>query len=154
LEYVDIPKPKPSKNEILVKISACSVCRTDLHVVDGDLKNPKLPLIPGHQIVGRITELGQAVQDLKVGMRVGIPWLGSSCGHCHFCLTKPENLCYEARFTGYQINGGFAEYCVADSHFCFPIPNEYPDLQVRPTSSATCPSSNNLNSTTLPLSCK
>ena len=132
LEYVDIPIPKPDKNEILVKVTACGICRTDLHVVDGELKNPQLPLIPGHQIVGRITELGPEVRNWKIGMRVGIPWLGSSCGKCHFCLKKQENLCEEARFTGYQMNGGFAEYCVANAQACFLIPENYRDIQAAP----------------------
>ena len=132
LEYVDIPIPKPSKNEIQIKIAACGICRTDLHVVDGELKNPKLPLIPGHQIVGTITELGQEVRHLKIGMRIGVPWLGSACGKCNFCLKNQENLCDEARFTGYQINGGFAEYCVANSRFCFPMPEGYLDTQAAP----------------------
>jgi alcohol dehydrogenase, propanol-preferring len=132
LKCVDIPIPQSHENEILVKVTACGICRTDLHVVDGELKNPQLPLIPGHQIVGRIAELGQGVQNWKLGMRVGIPWLGSSCGHCDFCLKNQENLCEEARFTGYQINGGFAEYCVANANACFPIPDGYADTQAAP----------------------
>ncbi len=132
LECVDIPIPKPNKDEVLVKVMACGICRTDLHVMDGELKHPQLPLIPGHQIVGKIKELGQEVRNWKVGMRVGIPWLGSSCGKCDFCLKNQENLCEEARFTGYQINGGFAEYCVANAQACFPIPESYPDTQAAP----------------------
>src|SRR5271156_796536 len=107
LKYTEVENPIPKPNEILIKVSACGMCRTDLHVVDGELKNPKLPLIPGHQIVGTITELGQEVRHLKIGMRIGVPWLGSACGKCNFCLKNQENLCDEARFTGYQINGGF-----------------------------------------------
>lgn len=132
LKYSQVQKPVPQPNEILLKVSACGICRTDLHVVDGELNNPKLPLIPGHQIVGTIEEIGSAVKHFKIGQRVGVPWLGRSCGVCAFCLSGRENLCDEARFTGYQIDGGFAEYCVADYHFCFPIPPGYPDYQAAP----------------------
>ena len=103
-----------------------------MHVVDGDLKNPKLPLIPGHQIVGTVEEIGASVNNFTIGQRVGVPWLGGSCGTCDFCLMGRENLCDQARFTGYQIDGGFAEYCVADYRFCFPIPEGYPDYQAAP----------------------
>ncbi|HVV67927.1 MAG TPA: zinc-dependent alcohol dehydrogenase family protein [Gammaproteobacteria bacterium] len=132
LEYVELPIPKPEPHEILVKVLACGICRTDLHVIDGDLKNPLLPIIPGHQVLGKIESLGTDVKNFKIGERVGIPWLGGSCGHCDFCLTHQENLCDSAIFTGYQKNGGFAEYCTADSHFCFPIPENYPDIQAAP----------------------
>lgn len=132
LEYVELPRPKPQPNQVLVEVLACGICRTDLHVVDGELKDPILPIIPGHQIVGKIVELGHEVKQLNIGDRIGIPWLGSSCGHCEYCLNQRENLCDKARFTGYQINGGFAEYCVADARFCFPIPNNYPDIQAAP----------------------
>lgn len=132
LKYVEVEKPKPTQQQILIKVSACGICRTDLHVVDGELKNPKLPLIPGHQIVGSIEKLGDKVKNFKVGQRVGVPWLGGSCGACHFCLSGRENLCDQAQFTGYQIDGGFAEYCVADSRFCFPIPENYSDNQAAP----------------------
>jgi propanol-preferring alcohol dehydrogenase len=128
----DIPKPKPDKGQLLIKVSACGVCRTDLHVVDGDLTEPVLPLIPGHQIVGTITDASHSHGQLKKGAKVGVPWLGWSCGKCKFCISDRENLCENARFTGYQINGGFAEYCVADERFCFPIPGGYPDLQAAP----------------------
>lgn len=132
LVWVEVGKPKPAPHEILIKVRACGICRTDLHVVDGELENPKLPLIPGHQIVGHIEKLGEKVKGFELGQRVGVPWLGGSCGKCNFCLSGRENLCDEARFTGYQIDGGFAEYCVADSQFCFPIPIGYPDYQAAP----------------------
>ncbi len=132
LEYVELPRPIPTSNEVLVEVSACGVCRTDLHVMDGELDDPVLPIIPGHQIVGKIIELGTQVQGLNKGDRIGIPWLGKSCGHCDFCLNKQENLCDKARFTGFQINGGFAEYCVADSRYCFPIPSAYTAIQAAP----------------------
>lgn len=127
-----VPKPKPNAHQLLIKVEACGICRTDLHVVDGELEHPKLPLIPGHQIVGIVEELGNKVSGFTIGQRVGVPWLGSSCGHCTFCISGRENLCDEARFTGYQIDGGFAEYCVADNRFCFPIPEGYPDVQAAP----------------------
>lgn len=110
----------------------CGICRTDLHVIDGDLKNPKLPIVPGHQIVGTITEVGHEVRDLKIGQRVGVTWLGGNCGHCIYCKSGHENLCENAYFTGYQINGEFAEYCVSNSKFCFYIPEEYSDIQAAP----------------------
>lgn len=113
LIYTQIEKPTPSAYQILIKVTACGICRTDLHVVDGELKYPKLPLVPGHQIVGVIEALGEEVHSFTLGQRIGVPWLGGSCGVCQFCLTARENLCDEAQFTGYQIDGGFAEYCVA-----------------------------------------
>lgn len=132
LTYTEVEKPIPQPNEVLIKVAACGICRTDLHVVDGELKNPKLPLIPGHQIIGTIEQIGTAVRGFTIGQRVGVPWLGGSCGTCLFCTEGRENLCDQARFTGYQIDGGFAEYCVADYHFCFPIPEGYPDNQAAP----------------------
>ncbi len=132
LRYTQVEKPHPQSNEVLVKVSSCGICRTDLHVVDGELTHPKLPLIPGHQIVGTIEQLGAAVTSFNIGQRIGIPWLGSSCGICSFCLSGRENLCDQARFTGYQIDGGFAEYCVANHQFCFPIPQGYSDEQAAP----------------------
>jgi len=113
-------------------VHACGICRTDLHIVDGELPNPKLPLIPGHQIVGTIVETGAAVQQFSVGERVGIPWLGHTCQHCRFCCSGRENLCAQAQFTGYQLDGGYAEYAIADQQFCFAIPEGYPDLQAAP----------------------
>lgn len=132
LKYIEIPTPTPAAQDILIKVQACGICRTDLHVVDGELTQPKLPLIPGHQIVGIIEEKGSQVEHFQVGQQVGVSWLGSSCGKCAFCLQGQENLCDQARFTGYQIDGGFAEYCLADYRFCFPIPKGYPALQAAP----------------------
>ncbi|MCK4719072.1 alcohol dehydrogenase catalytic domain-containing protein, partial [bacterium] len=128
----EIPAPNPASGEVLIKIHACGVCRTDLHVVDGELTEPKLPLIPGHQIVGSIIKFGENVTGLKIGDRVGVPWLGGSCGKCNFCRTGQENLCDDAKYTGYQIDGGFAEMTVADENFVFPIPDGYPDLEAAP----------------------
>ncbi len=119
LGYTDVPIPQPDSHQVLIQVHACGLCRTDLHILDGELNQPKLPLIPGHQIVGRIVELGKEVRDFKVGDRIGVPWLGGSCGRCRYCLAGKENLCDQAVFTGYQINGGLAEYCVADARFCF-----------------------------------
>jgi propanol-preferring alcohol dehydrogenase len=117
--------------QLLLKVLACGICRTDLHVVDGELTEPKLPLIPGHQIVGSVVQTGDESR-FKPGDRVGVPWLGWSCGQCRFCLSGQENLCDYAKYTGYQIDGGFAEYCVADGRFCFPIPPGYSDIQAAP----------------------
>lgn len=132
LQAVDLPKPQPQKNQLLIKVQACGICRTDLHVMDGELKQPKLPLVLGHQIVGTIEERGPGVSDFQIGQRVGVPWLGASCQHCGFCLDHSENLCDEARFTGYQFDGGLAEYCLADPRFSFLIPDCYSDLQAAP----------------------
>ena len=132
LMYKQVEKPKPQKNEVLIKVNACGICRTDLHVVDGELKKPKLPLIPGHQIIGTIEALGAEISEFQVGQRIGVPWLGGSCEQCDFCMSGRENLCDQARFTGYQIDGGFAEYCVANHRFCFPIPDGYSDYQAAP----------------------
>ncbi|UCE25984.1 MAG: zinc-dependent alcohol dehydrogenase family protein [Candidatus Zixiibacteriota bacterium] len=132
LHLVDLPDPYPGAGQVLVRVAACGLCRTDLHVVDGDLTEPKLPLVPGHQIVGWIEQVGSGVVTFSPGDRVGIPWLGGSCHRCHYCLSGQENLCDESRYTGYQIDGGFAEYCVASERFCFPIPQGYPDLQAAP----------------------
>lgn len=128
----EMTMPEPGVGEVLVRVSACGICRTDLHVVDGDLTRPKLPLVPGHQVVGRVEALGQGVAGIFVGDRVGIPWLASTCGSCGHCLAGEENLCAEARFTGYTVDGGFAEFTLADHRFCFPIPPDYPDLQAAP----------------------
>lgn len=132
LEYKDIPVPSPDKNQLLIKVNACGICRTDLHIVDQELTRSRLPLIPGHQIVGIIEEMGNNVKKFSVGDLVGVPWLGSTCGNCVFCRKGQENLCDEAKFTGYQIDGGFAEYAVADSKFCFPIPEGCSVLQAAP----------------------
>lgn len=128
----ELPDPQPGPGEVLLKVHACGVCRTDLHVLDGDLPEPTLPLIMGHQIVGTVLEVGEGVLGMAVGDRLGVPWLGGSCGECGYCRTGCENLCEEARYTGYQLNGGFAEKTVADARFCFPLPKGYPDLQAAP----------------------
>jgi propanol-preferring alcohol dehydrogenase len=127
-----VDRPAPGEGQVLVKVRACGVCRTDLHVVDGELADPKLPLIPGHQIVGGIVAVGAQVEARQIGERVGVPWLGWTCGVCDYCLRGRENLCVRARFTGYDIDGGYAEYAVADARFCFPIPHGYPDEQAAP----------------------
>jgi propanol-preferring alcohol dehydrogenase len=132
LREVELDAPRPGPEDVLVQVHACGVCRTDLHVVDGELPDPKLPLVPGHQIVGSIVEVGARVDGVGVGDRVGIPWLGWTCGECRYCATERENLCDRARFTGYQIDGGYAEFARADHRYCFPIPEGYPDLQAAP----------------------
>lgn len=132
LELQEVPRPDAAAGQLQLRVTACGICRTDLHVVDGDLKEPALPLIPGHQIVGEITAIGPGVDGFTVGQRVGVPWLGGSCTHCWYCQHDKENLCDEARYTGYQINGGFAEYTVADARYCFPIPAGFSDMQAAP----------------------
>lgn len=132
LTLKDVPDPEPKDGQLLIDVHACGVCRTDLHVVDGDLTEPKLPLIPGHQIVGTVIDAGKGSGQFNKGDRVGVPWLGYSCGKCRFCTSGRENLCDRARYTGYQIDGGFAEKCVADERFCFPIPEGYHNLQAAP----------------------
>jgi propanol-preferring alcohol dehydrogenase len=131
LRLAELPEPRPGAGQALVRVAACAVCRTDLHVVDGELTEPKLPLVPGHQIVGVVDAVGVGV-ELEAGARVGIPWLGWTCGECRYCRSGRENLCDRARFTGYQIDGGYAEAAVADARFCFRIPEDYPDLQAAP----------------------
>jgi alcohol dehydrogenase, propanol-preferring len=128
----DVPKPRPTAGELLVRVNACAVCRTDLHVVDGELPDPKLPLILGHQIVGRVEQIGDGVNGFSVGDRVGIPWLGWTDGDCVYCRSNRENLCQRAKFTGYTIDGGYAEFSVADARYCFHLPNEYNDVDVAP----------------------
>lgn len=128
----ELPVPVPGPGEILVRVHACGICRTDLHIVDGELTEPKLPLVPGHQVVGRVAGVGAGVTGFREGERVGIPWLGGTCGVCPSCREGRENLCDLPRFTGYQADGGFADYAVADSRFCFPLPEGYPDLQAAP----------------------
>jgi len=132
LQEAELPDPAPKPGQLLIRVHACGVCRTDLHVVDGDLTEPELPVVPGHQIVGTVVDVGKGTNRYSPGDRVGVPWLGWSCGQCDFCKTRRENLCDQARYTGYQINGGFAELCTADERFCFPIPEGYPDLQAAP----------------------
>src|SRR5207302_3665231 len=132
LQLRDVAKPRPDAGQLLVRVSACAVCRTDLHVVDGELPEPKLPLIPGHEIVGTIVERGTGAERFKIGDRVGVPWLGWTCGVCEYCRAGHENLCDRARFTGYQIDGGYAELTVADQRFCFAIDPCYGDVEAAP----------------------
>ncbi len=132
LQLRELPTPAVQPGQLLVRVAACAVCRTDLHIVDGELPNPKLPLIPGHQIVGYIQELGSHLDKFFVGDRVGIPWLGWTDGECSYCRSNRENLCDNARFTGYTIDGGYAEFAVADARFCFPLSDEYDDVAAAP----------------------
>ncbi len=128
----ELAVPEPRTHELLIEVAACGVCRTDLHVVDGELNDPKLPLVLGHEIVGRVVATGAQAGDFREGERVGVPWLGSTCGSCGFCASGRENLCSQARFTGYQIDGGYAQYAVADSRFCVRIPENYSDAEAAP----------------------
>jgi propanol-preferring alcohol dehydrogenase len=128
----DVSTPKPDRGQLLVRVNACAVCRTDLHIVDGELCEPKLPLILGHQIVGRVEQAGENVTGFSVGDRVGIPWLGWTDGECVYCRSNRENLCDRAKFTGYTIDGGYAEFTVADARYCFHLPDEYNDVDVAP----------------------
>jgi propanol-preferring alcohol dehydrogenase len=132
LRPAELAVPEPGEGQVLVAVSACGVCRTDLHVVDGELPDPKLPLVPGHQIVSRVVATGPGAERFASGERVGIPWLGWTDGTCRYCRTGRENLCERARFTGYQLDGGYAEFAVADERFCFPSPEGYPDEQAAP----------------------
>jgi len=132
LQRADVAVPEPGPGQIRIAVSACGVCRTDLHVADGDLPDPKLPLILGHEIVGRVDKLGEGVEQFEVGERVGVPWLGWTDGTCRYCVSGRENLCDNARFTGYTIDGGYAEYAVADERYCFRISGDYPDAQAAP----------------------
>jgi propanol-preferring alcohol dehydrogenase len=132
VEPITLEIPPPGPTDLLVRVLACGVCRTDLHVVDGELTGASLPIVPGHEIVGRVERCGDRVTAFEPGARVGIPWLGWSCGGCEFCLAGRENLCPRARYTGYQINGGYAEYTVADARFCFPLPDRYDDEHAAP----------------------
>jgi alcohol dehydrogenase, propanol-preferring len=132
LRKTDLAPSEPGHGQLLVRVHACGVCRTDLHVVDGDLTEPKLPLVPGHQIVGTVERLGEEAERFAVGDRIGVPWLGWTCGECRYCRSGRENLCDRALFTGYQLDGGYADAAVADERYCFPIPDGYPDLQAAP----------------------
>jgi len=132
LKAKELRKPEPQAGQLLVRGTACAVCRTDLHVFDGELTAPKLPLILGHEIVGRVEKVGDKVREFTTGQRVGIPWLGWTCGRCRFCVTNRENLCEQARFTGYTLDGGYAEYTVADARFAFPLPDSYDDVAAAP----------------------
>ena len=132
LRLADLPTPEPAAGQILLRVKACAVCRTDLHVIDGELPEPKLPIVPGHEIVGEVMRAGPGVDWFNAGERVGIPWLGYTCGRCRYCASGQENLCDQARFTGYQIDGGYAEYAVADARYCFPIHGDYADHEAAP----------------------
>ncbi|HUB65939.1 MAG TPA: zinc-dependent alcohol dehydrogenase family protein [Candidatus Methylacidiphilales bacterium] len=132
LRQTHMPQPEAGDGQILVRICACAVCRTDLHVVDAELPHPKLPLVPGHEIAGRVEQTGPGADRFKIGDRVGIPWLGWTCGECRYCRSGRENLCAKARFTGYTLDGGYAEYIAADERFCFPIPPGYSDAHAAP----------------------
>jgi propanol-preferring alcohol dehydrogenase len=132
LRPAELPEPVVGPGQVLLDVRACGVCRTDLHILDGDLAEPKLPLVPGHQIVGIVREAGEGVERFEPGDRVGVPWLGWTDGECRYCRSGRENLCDRAKFTGYDLDGGYAEATVADARFCFPIPDGYPDLQAAP----------------------
>jgi alcohol dehydrogenase, propanol-preferring len=132
LRLVELPDPDPGPGQVLISVRACGVCRTDLHIVDGELREPKLPLVLGHQIVGTVASSGEGAERFAAGERVGVPWLGWTCGECRYCLSGRENLCDRARFTGYDVDGGYAQLAVADERFCFPLPEGYPDEQVAP----------------------
>jgi propanol-preferring alcohol dehydrogenase len=132
LRLASLPVPSPGTGHVLIRVHACAVCRTDLHVVDADLTEPKLPLIPGHEIVGTIAAIGAGVERFAIGDRVGVPWLGWTCGACAFCRSGRENLCAQARFTGYQIDGGYGEFTLADQRYCFAIPEGYSDTEAAP----------------------
>lgn len=127
-----VEDPEPGRQDVLIAVRACGVCRTDLHIVDGELTEPKLPIIPGHEIVGEVVATGAEVEKIAVGDRVGVPWLGHTCGHCHYCRHDRENLCDDPRFTGYTIDGGYAEFAVADQHYVFPIHGDYSDAEAAP----------------------
>jgi alcohol dehydrogenase, propanol-preferring len=132
LTAADVPPPRPGAGQVLIRVHACAVCRTDLHIIDGELPHPKLPLIPGHEIVGSVVETGPDVDRFQVGDRVGVPWLGWTCGVCDYCRGGRENLCDRARFTGYQIDGGYAELTVADQRYCFAIDTSFGDVEAAP----------------------
>jgi propanol-preferring alcohol dehydrogenase len=132
LRLAEIAIPQPGPGQVLIKVHACGVCHTDLHIVDGDLSDPKLPLILGHQIVGKVVQGGQGVKRFNGGERIGVPWLGGTDGTCRYCLSERENLCDQPTFTGYNRDGGFAEYCLADERYCFPLPDGFSDLEAAP----------------------
>ena len=132
LEPVERPDPQPGPGEVLMNVTACGVCRTDLHVVDGDLTEPKLPIVPGHEIVGTVAALGEGVDRFRVGDRIGVPWLGHTCRQCRYCRSEAENLCDRPRFTGYQIDGGYADRTIADARYCFLLPDAYSDAEAAP----------------------
>jgi alcohol dehydrogenase, propanol-preferring len=132
LRFETVPRPTPGPGQVLIAVRACGVCRTDLHLIDGELSDPKLPVVPGHEIVGTVIERGAGVIEHAIAARVGVPWLGQTCGHCGYCEGGRENLCADARFTGYQLDGGYAEYALADARFCFALPERYSDVDAAP----------------------
>jgi alcohol dehydrogenase, propanol-preferring len=132
LRKAAVPTPHPGPGQVLIRVHACAVCRTDLHIIDGELTQPKLPLIPGHEVIGTVVDLGNGTGHYKIGARIGVPWLGWTCGTCAYCNNGQENLCDDARFTGYTLDGGYAEYMVANERFCFPIPDFYSDAEAAP----------------------
>jgi len=132
LRLADVPTPQPGSGQLLLRVHACAVCRTDLHILDGELSQPRLPLIPGHQIVGTVVELGAGVERFSLGQRVGVPWLGGTDGTCRYCLRGQENLCEHPEFTGYTLDGGYAEFASADQRYCFHLPDGYSDLEAAP----------------------
>src|SRR5215471_21113908 len=132
LTAAELAAPRPGPQQLLIAVRACAVCRTDLHVLDGELPDPKLPLVPGHEIVGEVVERGSQAESLKIGDRVGIPWLGWTCGQCSYCLRGTENLCDHAKFNGYNLDGGYGEFLVVDERFCFPLSETYGDVEAAP----------------------
>jgi alcohol dehydrogenase, propanol-preferring len=132
LELAEVPTPQPGENQVLLKVNVCAVCRTDLHVIEGELTRQILPIIPGHQVIGRVERIGDRVTRFKVGDRAGVPWLHQTCGVCEFCRDRKENLCEYATFTGWLVNGGYAEYIVAPADFVYPIPDIFTDIEAAP----------------------
>ena len=132
LRLAEVPRPTPGADQVLLEVRACGVCRTDLHVMDGDLRQPRLPLVLGHEIVGVIVDKGAEVQRFALGQRIGVPWLGRTCGHCRYCSSGAENLCDAAEFTGYTLDGGYAEFALADQNYCFALPEAYSDAEAAP----------------------
>lgn len=132
LRLAEVPRPTPGADQVLLEVRACGVCRTDLHVMDGDLRQPRLPLVLGHEIVGVIVDKGAEVQRFALGQRIGVPWLGRTCGHCRYCSSGAENLCDAAEFTGYTLDGGYAEFALADQNYCFALPDTYSDAEAAP----------------------
>ena len=132
LREAELPVPRPGRDQVLVRVHACGVCRTDLHILDAELTEPKLPLVPGHEIVGSVAALGEEVRGFRIGERVGVPWLGASCGQCRSCLREQENLCDHALFTGYTLDGGYAEYTVAHHRYCFPVAGDVASTETAP----------------------
>jgi propanol-preferring alcohol dehydrogenase len=132
LRLCEVPQPKPGRGQVLIQVQTCAICRTDLHIVDGELLPPRFPLILGHQIVGKVAQLGPGTNRFKIGQRVGVPWLGKTCQRCRFCLSHRENLCENPLFTGYHLDGGYAEFCLAYEDYCYALPDIYSDEQIAP----------------------